>query len=58
MICIMGIMTKGGEGYSELSGMIEWGQKSKYKKIPGKKINPQKYHAEFARLRLNVACKY
>ena len=32
----------GGGGYSELSGMIEWGQKSKSKKIPGKKINPQK----------------
>ena len=27
--------------------MIEWGQKSKPKKIPTLKINPQKYHAEF-----------
>ena len=33
---------RGGRGYSELSGMIEWGQKSKPKKIPGKKINPPK----------------
>ena len=27
--------------------MIEWGQKSKQKKIPTLKINPKKYHAEF-----------
>ena len=43
--CIMGTMTKrdgGGGVYSELSVMIEWGQKSKPKKIPGKKIKAQK----------------
>ena len=33
---------RGGGGYSELSVMIEWGQKSKPKKIPGKKIKAQK----------------
>ena len=32
----------GGGRYSELSVMIEWGQKSKPKKIPGKKIKAQK----------------
>jgi len=31
--------------------MIEWGQKSKPKKIPGPKINPLKSHAEFPSLK-------
>ena len=30
-----------------MTGMIEWGQKSKPKKVPGPKFNPQKSHAEF-----------
>ena len=30
-----------------MTGMIEWGQKSKPKQIPGPKFNPQKSHAEF-----------
>ena len=36
-------------GYSrfQMTGMIEWGQKSKPKKIPGPKCNPKKSHAEF-----------
>ena len=36
-------------GYSrfQMTGTIEWGQKSKPKKIPGPKFNPQKSHAEF-----------
>jgi len=31
--------------------MIEWGQKSKPKKIPGPKINLPKSHAEFPSLK-------
>jgi len=31
--------------------MIEWGQKSKPKKIPGPKVAPRKSHAEFPSLR-------
>ena len=33
-----------GRGYSrfQVTGMIEWGQKSKHQKIPGPKINPPK----------------
>ena len=36
-------------GYSgfQVTGMIEWGQKSKPKKIPGPNFNPQKSHAKF-----------
>ena len=43
-------MSQGGRGeYSgiQATGMIEWGQKSKPKKVPGPKFNPQKSHAEF-----------
>ena len=34
----------GGGGYSgfQVTGMIEWSQKSRPKKIPGPNINPQK----------------
>ena len=33
-----------GRGYSgyQVTGIVEWGQKSKPQKIPGPKINPQK----------------
>ena len=36
-------------GYSgfQVTRMIEWGQKSKPKKIPGPNFNPQKSHAKF-----------
>ena len=37
----------GGYSRFQVTGMIEWGQKSKPKKIPGPKFNPQKTHAEF-----------
>ena len=30
-----------------MTGMIEWGQKSKSKKIRGPNFNPQKSHAKF-----------
>ena len=31
----------------QVTGMIEWGQKSKPKKFSGPKCNPKKTHAEF-----------
>ena len=50
-------MSQGGFSGFQKTGMIEWGQKSKPKKIPrasnkppkipGPKLNPQKVHAEF-----------
>ena len=43
-------LTQAHRGYSgfQLTGVIEWGQKSKPKKIPGPKIYPpKKSHAEF-----------
>jgi len=32
-------------------GMIEWGQKSKPKKIPDQKLTPKRSHAEFPSLK-------
>ena len=42
--CLVGKGWGPGRGYSgfQVTGMIEWGEKSKPKKIPGPKFNPQK----------------
>ena len=39
--------TQGGYSGFQVTGMIEWSQKSKPKKIPGPKINPQKIPCRF-----------
>ena len=46
---IKGYVQGGRGGYSifQVTGMIEWRQKSKPPKIPGPKFNPKKSHAEF-----------
>ena len=41
--CLVG---RGDSGF-QVTGMIEWGEKSKPKKLPGPKVNPQKSHAKF-----------
>ena len=40
-------ITPGGYSRFQVTGTIEWGQKSKPKKIPGPKFNPKKSGAEF-----------
>ena len=40
----------GGGGYSgfQVTGIIEWGQKSEPKKIPGPKLNPPKIQCKIS----------
>ena len=42
-----------GGGYSGflVTGLIEWGQRSKLQKIPDQKLTPKKSHAEFPSLK-------
>ena len=42
--------SQGGYSGFQVTGMIEWSQKSRPKKILGPKINPKKSHADFVAL--------
>ena len=41
-VMVPGVGRGGGYSGFQVTGMIEWGQKSKPKKVPGPNFNPQK----------------